>query len=588
MKTGARTTAAAESVPVTKPETTKRGREIETASTRGEISTAKTNTDTDTDTSGVTSPPGPPRPKDVVTSSGITIAPVYGPADVDGLDYDDALGDPGAYPFTRGPYASMYRGRLWTMRQYAGYGTAAETNRRFRFLLERGQTGISVAFDLPTQMGFDSDHPRTRGEVGRVGVAIDSLADMRTLLEGIPLDRVSTSMTINATAPILLALYFLVGQEQGLGEADLRGTVQNDILKEYIARGTYIYPPEFSLRLASDLIAHCARAKLPWNPISISGYHIREAGASAAQELAFTFANAICYTESVRSAGLSVDDFAMRLSFFFGAHSHLFEEVAKFRAARRMWARIMRERFGAEREESLRLRFHTQTDGVTLTAQQPLNNVVRVTLQGLAAVLGGTQSLHTNAYDEALGLPSPESAELALRTQQILALESGVADTADPLGGSYYVEALTREVELAAERYLGRIDAMGGSAAAIQNGFFAREIAEQAYEHQRRVERGEEVIVGVNRFRRPGEEGPSGLELSPLPQLEERQRLAVSEHRASRDREPWRAALDALAAALRDPRAPLFPSIKDACRAGATVGEISDLFRAGAGEYRPA
>nr|MBA2563794.1 methylmalonyl-CoA mutase [Gemmatimonadota bacterium] len=462
-----------------------------------------------------------PVPADRATSSGIPVAPVYRPADVADVDYERDLGDPGRPPYARGPYTSMYRGRLWTMRQYAGYGTAEETNRRFRFLLERGQTGLSVAFDLPTQMGLDSDHPRAAGEVGRVGVAIDSLADMRKLLAGLPLERVSTSMTINATAPILLALYFLVGEEQGLPESALQGTVQNDILKEYIARGTYIHPPAFSLRLAADLIAHCARARLPWNPVSISGYHIREAGASAAQEIAFTLADAFCYCEAVRAQGLAVDEFAPRLSFFFGAHNHLFEEVAKFRAARRLWSRELRERFGAAREESLRLRFHAQTDGVTLTAQQPLTNVVRVTVQALAAVLGGTQSLHTNAYDEAIGLPTPESAELALRTQQVLGYESGVADTADPLGGSWYVERLTCEIETAARGYLRRIDELGGALRAIETGFFAREISERAYAHQRRVESGEEVVVGVNRFRNDAQiDVPAVAPPGALPELE--------------------------------------------------------------------
>jgi methylmalonyl-CoA mutase N-terminal domain/subunit len=530
-------------------------------------------------------PPGTPLPR-TITSSGIAVAPVYGPADVSDLDYARDLGDPGRYPFTRGPYSTMYRGRLWTMRQYAGYGTAQETNRRFRFLLERGQTGLSVAFDLPTQMGLDSDHQRADGEVGRVGVAIDSIADMRELLDGIPLDRVSTSMTINATAPILLALYYLVGEEQGHPESTLRGTVQNDILKEYIARGTYIYPPQFSLRLATDLIAHCTRHRLPWNPISISGYHIREAGASAAQELAFTFANAMCYCDSARAAGLEVDEFAPRLSFFFGAHIHLFEEVAKFRAARRMWARIMRERFGAKRDESMRLRFHTQTDGVTLTAQQPLNNAVRVTVQALAAVLGGTQSLHTNAYDEALGLPTPDSAELALRTQQILAWESGVPNTGDPLGGSYYIESLTSELERKAEEIMARIAELGGAVAALEGGFFAGELSEQAYAHQRRLESGDEVIVGVNRFCTPGDEQePVPRALTALPELEARQRERLARHRTRRDTVAVERQLRELAEAARTLEAPLFPHIKEACRAGATVGEISDVFRGVAGEY---
>jgi methylmalonyl-CoA mutase N-terminal domain/subunit len=532
---------------------------------------------------------GPAEPRPIVTTSGIPIQPVYRPADVANIEYARDLGDPGTEPYTRGPHRTMYRGRPWTMRQYAGYGTAEETNRRFRFLLERGQTGLSVAFDLPTQMGLDSDHPRAAGEVGRVGVAIDSLADMRALLAGLPLERVSTSMTINATAPILLALYFLVGEEQGLPESALQGTVQNDVLKEYIARGTYIYPPAFSLRLAADLIAHGTRHRLPWNPISISGYHIREAGASAAQELAFTFANAICYCQAVQSRGLDIDDFAPRLSFFFGAHNHLFEEVAKFRAARRLWTRIAAERLGARGDASLRLRFHTQTDGVTLTAQQPLNNVVRVTIQALAAVLGGTQSLHTNAYDEALGLPGPRSAELALRTQQILAFESGVTDTADPLGGSYYVESLTRELEERAEQYLVAIAERGGSVAAIQDGFYAREIAEQAYAHQKRIEDGAEVLVGVNRFQSPaGEEDALAVQaLAPPPELEAAQRERLARHRDTRDRGRVAGALATLATAAADPEGELFPAIKSACRAGATLGEVSDVFRQAAGEYRP-
>src|SRR5687768_4255257 len=435
-------------------------------------------------------------PDPVRTPSGIDIAPVYRDADV---DYSRDLGDPGQFPFTRGVQPTMYRGRLWTMRQYAGFGTAAETNTRFRLLLDAGQTGLSVAFDLPTQMGIDSDSPRARGEVGRVGVAIDTVEDMHALLDELPLERVSTSMTINATASTLLAMYIVVAEERGIPRRTLSGTIQNDILKEYIARGTYIYPPGPSLALIAEIFRFCAAEVPEWNPISISGYHIREAGATAVQELAFTFANAIEYVERAIGAGLPVDLFAPRLSFFFAAHSDLFEEVAKFRAARRMYARLMRDRFGAS-DAGARLRFHTQTGGVTLQAQQPFNNVVRVAIQALAAVLGGTQSLHTNGYDEALALPTAEAATLALRTQQIIAHESGATATADPLGGSYYVEHLTNELERRASELLERVDALGGAAAAIDARFFQEEIGRSAYDFQMRVERGESVIVGVNKF----------------------------------------------------------------------------------------
>src|SRR5205085_8169815 len=426
------------------------------------------------------------------------IQPVYRPEDAP-IEYGRDLGDPGSFPFTRGVQPTMYRGRLWTMRQYAGFGTAAETNRRFRLLLEAGQTGLSVAFDLPTQMGIDSDDPRALGEVGRVGVAIDTVDDMHLLLDQIPLDRVSTSMTINATASTLLAMYIVVAEERGISRDKLSGTIQNDILKEYIARGTYIYPPEPSLELIAEVFRFCAADVPNWNPISISGYHIREAGATAVQELAFTFANAMEYVRRAIDAGLTVDAFAPRLSFFFAAHNDLFEEVAKFRAARRIYARLMRERFDAS-DASARLRFHTQTGGVTLQAQQPLNNVVRVTVQALAAVLGGTQSLHTNGYDEALALPTADAATLALRTQQIIAHEAGAAMTADPLAGRYYVEHLTNELERRAMELLERVDALGGAARAIGASFFQEEIARSAYEHQLRVENGTTVIVGVNKF----------------------------------------------------------------------------------------
>ncbi len=517
---------------------------------------------------------------DTRSPSGLPIAPVYRPSDAP-ADYDTALGDPGQYPYTRGVQASMYRGRLWTMRQYAGFGTASETNTRFKLLLEAGQTGLSVAFDLPTQMGIDSDSPRALGEVGRVGVAIDSVEDMHTLLADLPLDEVSTSMTINATAATLLAMYIVVAEERGVGRDAVSGTIQNDVLKEYVARGTYIYPPVPSLALISEIFRFCAAEVPNWNPISISGYHIREAGATAVQELAFTFANAMEYVQRAVDAGLPVDRFAPRLSFFFAAHSDLFEEVAKFRAARRIYARLMRERFGAS-EASCRLRFHTQTGGVTLQAQQPLNNVVRVTVQALAAVLGGTQSLHTNGYDEALALPTADAATLALRTQQVVAHESGAALTADPLAGSYYVEHLTDELERSALALLGVVDGKGGAAAAIEQGFFQDEIGRSAYEFQLRVERGETVLVGVNRFA-DGREPPV-ISAPDYSILEGAQRERVAAVRAARDGRATREALTALVAAApgygpegsAQSRTPLMPLIIEAVRARATVGEISD------------
>jgi methylmalonyl-CoA mutase, N-terminal domain len=527
----------------------------------------------------------------VTSPSGIPIPAVHRPDDAP-VDYDIDLADPGAYPFTRGVQPTMYRGRLWTMRQYAGFGTAAETNRRFRLLLEAGQTGLSVAFDLPTQMGIDSDSPRARGEVGRVGVAIDTVDDMHALLAELPLERVSTSMTINATAGTLLAMYIVVAEERGIPRKRLSGTVQNDILKEYIARGTYIYPPGPSLALVAEVFRFCAAEVPDWNPISISGYHIREAGATAVQELAFTFADAVEYVQRAVSAGLPVDTFAPRLSFFFAAHSDLFEEVAKFRAARRLYARLMRERFGVS-DAGCRLRFHTQTGGVTLQAQQPFNNVVRVAVQALAAVLGGTQSLHTNGYDEALTLPTAEAATLALRTQQIIAHESGAAATADPLGGSYYVEHLTSELERRATELLARVDAMGGAAAAIAAGFFQDEIARSAYEFQMRVERGESVIVGVNRFADEAE--PTPIQTPDYSQLEAEQVKRLAEVRRRRDGagvERALAALGAAAAPYADDaagaRPHLMPLIVDAVRARATVGEISDALAAKWGVYRPA
>ena len=521
-----------------------------------------------------------------VSPSGIPLAEVYRPEAVT-RDYASDLGDPGVFPFARGVQRSMYRGRLWTMRQYAGFGTAQETNERFRRLLAAGQTGLSVAFDLPTQMGIDSDSPRASGEVGRVGVAIDSVDDLARLLDGLPLDRISTSMTINATASTLLAMYVVVAEERGMRRDQLSGTIQNDILKEYIARGTYVYPPEPSLALITDTMQFCA-AELPnWNPISISGYHMREAGASAVQELAFTLANGLTYLERAVAAGLAVDAVAPRLSFFFACHSDLFEEVAKFRAARRMWARLLRERFGGN-DASCKLRFHTQTGGVTLTAQQPLNNVVRVAVQALAATLGGTQSLHTNGYDEAIGLPTGEAAMLALRTQQLLAYESGVANTADPLAGSYYVEALTDELERRALALLGRVEALGGSARAIASGFFQDEIAESAYAHQLAVESGATVIVGINKF--VGDEATPVIPSPQYAELESRQVARLHALRAARTGADVVRALDALRVAARrigEPGVALMPLIIAAVRARSTVGEISDALESVWGRYRP-
>jgi methylmalonyl-CoA mutase N-terminal domain/subunit len=519
------------------------------------------------------------------------VAAVYRPND-SATDYANDLADPGKFPFTRGVQPTMYRGRLWTMRQYAGFGTASETNARFHHLLGAGQTGLSVAFDLPTQMGIDSDSPRALGEVGRVGVAIDSVEDMHVLLDGLPLDTVSTSMTINATASVLLAMYIVVAEERGIDRAKVSGTIQNDILKEYIARGTYIFPPAPSLALIAEIFRFCAAEVPNWNPISISGYHIREAGSTAVQELAFTFANTIEYVTQAIAAGLAVDVFAPRLSFFFAAHSDLFEEIAKFRAARRLYARLMRDRFSAN-DASCRMRFHTQTGGVTLTAQQPLNNVVRVAVQTLAATLGGTQSLHTNGYDEALALPTAEAATLALRTQQIVAYESGIANTVDPLAGSYFVEALTNEVERQAVALIAKVDEIGGAERAIAVGFFQEEIGRSAYAHQLRVEAGDTVVVGVNRFE--NNEPPPTIPAPDFSSLEREQVARVRSVRAKRDARTAEQALAALRAAApaydraaAAGRSPLMPLIIDAVRARATVGEISDVFRAVWGEYRPA
>jgi methylmalonyl-CoA mutase N-terminal domain/subunit len=517
------------------------------------------------------------------TTSGIEVQTVYRPEDVEGVGYGERIGDPGEFPFTRGLYPEMYRARRWTMRQYAGYASASESNRRYRYLLEHGTTGLSVAFDLPTQIGYDSDHALAAGEVGRVGVAIDSIDDMRRLFDGIPLDRVTTSMTINATAAVLLALYLAVAEEQGVPWERLGGTVQNDILKEYAARGTYIYPPGPSMKLVTDVIEFCSREVPRWNTVSVSGYHMREAGCTAVQEVAFTLAAGLAYVEAAVSRGLHVDDFAPRVSFFFNAHSNFLEEVAKFRAARRLWAELLKERFAPKDERSLWLRFHTQTAGSTLTAQQPKVNVVRTTIQALAAVCGGTQSLHTNAYDEALGLPTEETARLAVRTQQVIAHESGAADAADPLGGSWLIEAWTDEIARRAREYIERIDTMGGALAGIERGFQQREIADAAYRWQQAVERGEEKVVGVN-VHRAEEETPEEI-LTIDPEGEARQVARLRAFRERRDAARAEAALAALETAAREDRN-LMPPILEAVRAEATLGEISDRLRRVYGEHR--
>ena len=526
----------------------------------------------------------PERKERFTTGSGIPVERLYLPAH-DDREYLERLGFPGEYPFTRGVQPTMYRGRLWTMRQYAGFGTAAESNARYHYLLRQGQTGLSVAFDLPTQIGYDADDPMAAGEVGRVGVSISSLEDMRVLLDGIPLEQVSISMTINAPAAILLAMVIAVAKEQGVPLDRLRGTVQNDILKEYIARGTYIFPPRPSMRLITDIFAYCAREVPRWNTISVSGYHIREAGSTAPQEIAFTLADGIAYVEAAIAAGLDVDAFASQISFFFNAHNNFMEEVAKFRAARRLWARIMRERFGAQDPRSWRLRFHTQTGGSTLTAQQPQNNIVRVALQALAAVMGGTQSLHTNGYDEALALPTEDAARLALRTQQVIAYESGVPDTVDPLAGSYYLEALTDELEARAGAYLETIEEMGGMLAAIEQGYVQREILDAAYETQMALERREEIVVGVNRFVEEQEPAIELLHLDPTIEATQRERLA--ELRARRDGERVAALRDRLTAAARGDEN-LMPLFVECVENDVTLGEIANTLRAVWGEYRPA
>ena len=520
---------------------------------------------------------GAERRPSFTTSSGIEVKRVYTEADRSGADATRDLGLPGAPPFTRGVQETMYRSRLWTMRQYSGFGTAVQTNQRFRYLLDQGQSGLSVAFDLPTQMGYDSDHAAAQGEVGKVGVAISSLEDMEELLAGIPLDKVSTSMTINATASILLAFYVAVAKRQGIDPASISGTIQNDLLKEYVARGTYIYPPEPSLRLTTDLFAWCSEHTPKWNTISISGYHMREAGATAVQEVAFTLANAIAYCEAAIARGLAFTTFGARLSFFFNGHANFFEEAAKFRAARRLWARIVKERFGVQDPELGKLRFHTQTAGSTLTAQQPEVNVVRTALQALSAVLGGTQSLHTNSMDEALGLPTEHAALLALRTQQVIAFETGVADTVDPLAGSYFVESLTDAIEAGAAEYIAKIDTMGGATRAILRGFQQREIHEAAYRWQRQVETGDAVVVGVNRFTSSDAVKPPILKVDASAESARRERLIALRRR--RDAKAVEAALSRVDEAARGD-ANLMPPILTAVEADATLGEIADRLRA--------
>lgn len=527
----------------------------------------------------------PERKEKFMTDDGFEIKRLYTPADLgEDWDYLEKLGFPGEYPFTRGVYATMYRGRFWTMRQYAGYATAEESNKRYKYLLEQGQTGLSVAFDLPTQLGYDSDHPMAEGEVGKVGVAIDSLWDMRILFDGIPLDKVSTSMTINSTAANLLAMYILVAEEQGVPQEKLRGTVQNDILKEYIARGTYIFPPQPSMRLTTDIIMYCAENVPKWNPISISGYHIREAGANAVQEVAFTLADGIEYVKAVIERGMDVDKFAPRLSFFFNAHNNFLEEIAKFRAARRLWAYIMKEWFHAKNPRSMMLRFHTQTAGSTLTAQQPENNIVRVAIQALAAVLGGTQSLHTNSYDEALSLPTEKSVRIALRTQQIIAYESGVADTVDPLGGAYYIEWLTDHIYEEALKYIEKIQKMGGMMRAIERGYIQKEIAESAYKYQKEIEEGKRIIVGVNKFQT---DEPIEVEILKVdPSIREKQIERLKKLRSERDNKKVEETLDKLRNAAENEDENLMPYIIEAHRHLATLGEVTDVLREVWGEYR--
>ncbi|AEE91451.1 Methylmalonyl-CoA mutase large subunit [Tepidanaerobacter acetatoxydans Re1] len=526
---------------------------------------------------------GHERYEEFLTGSDIEVERLYTELDIQELDYLRDLGFPGDYPYTRGIYPTMYRGRLWTMRQYAGFGTAEESNKRYKFLLSQGQTGLSVAFDLPTQMGYDSDHPLSRGEVGKVGVAIDSLKDMEILFEGIPLDKVSTSMTINAPAAILLAMYISLGEKQGIAPDKLSGTIQNDILKEYVARGTYIFPPEPSMRLITNIFEFCSIHMPKWNTISISGYHIREAGATAIQEVAFTLSDGIAYVEAALKAGLSIDDFAPRLSFFFNAHNDLFEEVAKFRAARRLWAKIMKQRFKAQNPKSMMLRFHTQTAGSALTAQQPDNNIVRVAIQALASVLGGTQSLHTNSRDEALALPAEDSVRIALRTQQIIAYESGVTETIDPLAGSYYIEYLTNTIEQKAQEYIEKIDKLGGAPKAIEKGFMQQEIQNSAYDYQMAIESGRKIVVGVNKFQ-VEEEPVKGL-LRVNPAVGKLQEARIDELKASRDNLAVEATLKELTDCAKTEKN-LMPVIIKCVKAYCTLGEICNILRDVFGEYK--
>ncbi len=525
----------------------------------------------------------PERKEKFVTDSYIPVQTVYTPLEIEGFDYEEQLGFPGEYPFTRGVQPNMYRGRLFTMRQYAGYGSAEETNKRFRYLLEQGQTGLSIAFDLPTQIGYDSDHPMARGEVGKVGVSIDSLWDMETLFDSIPLDKVTTSMTINSPAAVLLAMYLALAEKQGVSLEHLGGTIQNDILKEYVARGTYIFPPEPSMRLITDTFAYCGEKVPAWNTISISGYHIREAGSTAVQEIAFTLANGIAYVDAAVKAGLEVDKFAPRLSFFFNAHQDFFEEIAKFRAARRAWARIMKERFGAQDPRSQMLRFHTQTAGCSLTAQQPMVNIVRVAFQALSACLGGTQSLHTNSYDEALALPSEHAVLMALRTQQVVGYEIGATDTVDPVGGSYFIESLTDEIEQQVMDYIQRIDELGGAVKAIEEGYMQQEIQKSAYEYQKEVEEKSRVVIGVNKFVSEYEDPTDLLKVDPA--VAERQVEKLSALRQERDGQKVAEALKNLRSVAQTDNN-LMPYIVEAVKAYATIGEICDVLREIFGEFQ--
>jgi len=526
-----------------------------------------------------------PEKGEFVTSSGIPVNRIYTPLDVVDVDYLEKLGFPGEYPFTRGVYTTMYRARLWTMRQYAGFGTAEQTNKRFKYLLEHGQTGLSVAFDFPTQVGYDCDHPLALGEVGKVGVSVSTLRDMEVLFDDIPLDKVTTSMTINAPANVLLAMYVAVGQKQGVNQTRLGGTVQNDVLKEYVARGMYIFPPKPSMRMITDIFVYCSQNMPQWNTISISGYHIREAGATAVQEVAFTFANAVAYVQAAMDRGLDVDKFAGRLSFFFAAHNNFFEEVAKFRAARRLWAKIMKERFKAKSPNSWMLRFHTQTSGVALTAQQPFNNIVRVAMQALSGVLGGTQSLHTNSFDEAYALPSEQAVTVALRTQQIIAYESGTVDTVDPLAGSYYIESLTNEIEDRVQRYIEEVDGMGGAVSAIEKGFMQKEITESAYRFQKEVEAKKRIVVGVNDFASQDEVPIKTLRIDPA--IEKRLVDQLERTRRERNRSKVDEALNHLHRAAEHENESLMPLILGAVREYASLGEICGTLREVFGEYKP-